>query len=328
MNTERIFLPEEFVTVTPGEPIPLFPIKPIYKGGEMRDAELIQSLRLPHFDPVIKLGSHADDAPAAGHIKRLEVKDGYLWAFPEWTEKGLKAMTDGDFKYNSPEVIWEGGLEDSETGDVIPGPLLVGDALLHMPAMAGTALYNVDPYHDTGGDSMTEDTVTVPVTWLDRLFGSKAEPQPEPEPTPVPPEPTEDYAAEYKAAIEQNELYEAQIAQMTAENERADRVAHFAAELADSPSDEDSELHELLADMPEDTAEKLLIKFKALGAQAEAAGLEEDIGQSADPNEGDPTTAFNAAVEKRANDDGVDYATAAGLVAQDQPELYRAWGGR
>ena len=66
---------------------------------------------------------------------------------------------------------------DPDTGDVIEGPLIVGTALLHTPHMGhNAALYSVDPI-DNGGVTMSE-SVTVPVTWLDRIFGSKAKPRP------------------------------------------------------------------------------------------------------------------------------------------------------
>lgn len=326
-QTEKVFLPDEFVTITPGEPIPLFPLKPIFKGGKKIDiAAIARNIRLPHFKPAIKLGSHADDAPAAGHIIGLEVRDGHLWGLTEWTEKGLKAVQDGDYKYNSPEVLWEGGFENPDTGEVLDGPLIVGDALLHMPHLGeSAALYSVDT-HNGGVTSMAEnETVTVPVSWLDRLFGR--EPEPEPEPTPTP-EPVGVEPDKFDALKKERDDMAAKLQAMEAEQKRGERVAQFAAELKETVLDDDAEVHELLADMGDQAAaQAILTKFKALSSQIVESNLTNDIGNSGGGPATDPDTAFDVAIQEKVGE-GMTYQDAAALVARENPELYKAWGGK
>jgi hypothetical protein len=319
MDKEQVFIADNYLTVTAGEPIRLFPLKNIFKNGQKRGAELIAALRLPHFKPVIKLGSHADNAPAAGHIASLEIRDGYLWGIPEWNDRGRQAIEAGEYKYNSPEVIWEGGLEDSDTGEVIQGPLIVGDALLHMPAMASTALYNVTDKEL----SMTENTV--PVSFLEKFMDFfKAEREQEPKQA----EPVVTFEAEYQAATEQVEILQAQLAQVQADQEHGAIVAKFAAEFAGTSLAEDAEIHELLADVEEDKAGILVNKFRALSARADMAKLNQDVGVSGDPNAGNPDAAFDAAIRAKMEEAKVSYNAAVPLVIADNPELYNNWGGK
>jgi len=324
MDREQVFIAEDFLTVTAGEPIRLFPLKNIFKNGQKRGAELIAALRLPHFKPVIKLGSHADNAPAAGHIASLEVRDGYLWGIPEWNDRGRQAIEAGEYKYNSPEVIWEGGLEDSDTGEIIPGPLIVGDALLHMPAMASTALYSVNHKEH----NMTENTV--PVSLFERVLDLfKAEKEREQEqPTPEQPPEVATFEVEYNQATEQIEILQAQLAQVQADQEHGAIVAKFAAEFAGTTLADDSDIHELLAGVEQDKAEILVSKFKALAAQAAMAKLDQDVGVSGDPNAGNPDAAFDAAIRAKMEEAKVSYNAAVTLVIAENPELYTRWGGK
>lgn len=326
-DTEHVFLPDEFVTITPGEPIPLFPLKRIYKGGKIIDIAAIASkIRLPHFKPAIKLGSHRDDAPAAGHITGLEVRDGHLWGLTEWTEKGLQAVNDGDYKYHSPEVIWDGGMENPDTGELIEGPLIVGDALLHMPHLGeSAALYSVDL--DGGKRNMADETVTLPVSWLDRLFNRQPE---EPQEPITPPEPAGVEPDKFEALQKERDDMAAKLQAMEAEQKRGERVAQFAAEFKGTVLDDDAEIHELLADMGDQAAaQAILTKFKALSSQIVESNLTTDIGKSGgEPVTNDPDTAFDAAIKDRMNKDKVSYNEAVALVVRDNPELYKAWGGK
>ena len=140
---------EKYVHTEAGEPFRIFPFGEIFKDGEMREvtSEMASSFTLPHFKPPIKLGSHVDTTPAGGHIMALEVRDDGLYAVPEYTEKGNKSIKEGDYRYNSPEIIWaDKAIEDPETGDWIPGPMIVGVALLHEPHLGeATALYRTRP---------------------------------------------------------------------------------------------------------------------------------------------------------------------------------------
>jgi hypothetical protein len=123
-ETEQVFIqPAEYVSVSAGEPFRLLPLGRLVKGGEVREItrELLEKFRIPHFKPPIKLGDHADETPAGGFIAGLEVRDDGLYAIPEYTEKGQKAIDEGDYRYQSPEVIWDedGGFEDPNTGQTI-----------------------------------------------------------------------------------------------------------------------------------------------------------------------------------------------------------------
>jgi len=157
----------DFVTVAAGEPFRLLPFGQIVKNGRKREVtrELAARFRLPHFRPPIKLGSHKDETPAGGHIVALEVRDDGLYAVPEYNDEGAAALARGAYRYHSPEIVWEGGLEDPQTGDVQDGPLIIGDALLHTPHLGeAAALYTADITQ--GEQKMNEGTVTVPVSSL------------------------------------------------------------------------------------------------------------------------------------------------------------------
>ena len=190
MNNDSIYLVDEFVNVSDGDAIRLFPFGRIIKGGEehLFTPELAAKFRLPHFRPPIKLGSHEDSTPGGGTLNRLEVRDDGLYGWPELTEKGVKAIQEGDYRYQSPEVIWEdGGLEDPTSGDLITGPLIVGMALLHTPHLGEpAALYSVEPIQ-TGEVNMTLETVEVPQKWYEGIldFFSTKEKEPEAEPAQV-----------------------------------------------------------------------------------------------------------------------------------------------
>jgi hypothetical protein len=139
---------DRFTATQPGEPYRLLPFGVIYKGGKRREVtkQLAATFKLPHFKPAIKIGSHEETTPAGGFIVGLEVRKDGLYAVPEFTDKGLKVLADGSYRYHSPEILWEGGFEDPTTGKLLEGPLIIGDALLHMPHMGeAAALYQVQP---------------------------------------------------------------------------------------------------------------------------------------------------------------------------------------
>jgi phage I-like protein len=311
------YLVDEFVNVIPGDPFRLFPFGRIVKDGKVREVtpELAKLFELPHWRPAIKLGTHEDDAPAGGFIVGLEVREDGLYALPEWNDEGAAAMSRGAFRYHSPEVAWSGGFENPETGDVSNAPTIVGDALLHMPHLGeATALYSVEQVIEpNGGISMTEETMTVSVGLIDRLLAWRV-PAPEPQ--------GEDYAVKYQAEVEQVELLQAQIGEMEAQAQRDERIAHFAAELPD----EEAEIHVMLVGMPEEQADKLTARLKALTEQAKAGNLEQDIGASGEANgTGDPVAAFDAAVKARMEADELGYPQAVNAVIADQPDLYEAY---
>src|SRR3989304_5438019 len=166
MESDHITI-TDYVTLTPGDPIRLFPFGKVIKNGKehLITPETAARFRLPHFHPPVKLGSHKDEAPAGAYIKRLEVRSDGLYAHVEMTDKGAQALAQGDYRYHSPEVVWEGGFEDPTTGDTIEGPFIVGDALLHPPHLGQAAALFTAENH-TKEKVMTE-TVQIPASLLE-----------------------------------------------------------------------------------------------------------------------------------------------------------------
>jgi len=325
MTADSIFLIDQFVTVTPGEPFRLFPFGDIHKNGRTvtLTPEMARQFRLPHFKPPIKLGSHNDETPAGGHIIGLEVRGDGLYAIPEWNDSGTAAIHSGAYRYHSPEVVWEGEILDSSTGTVIPAPLILGDALLHMPALGeATAFYQVETH---GGEPMSEMTQVPTSLWdriMDRFFSADIDPTPEPEPTTQTPDPqVDEYAAQLQAANAELAQYRAQIEQMEAAQQLQARVFHFAAEFAESTAvADDGDLHSILAGLDDEVADQLVQRFKALSAQIDETALTGDVGAA----EGDATgpDAIHAAVQKYQAEHNVSYNEAIAALAIERPQLF------
>ena len=90
MKSEKIYfdgLPDNYVNVSAGEAIRLFPYGKFFKGGKERNftKELAAKFKIPHFKPPIKLGSHEDNEKGGGVIVGLEVREDGLHALPEFT---------------------------------------------------------------------------------------------------------------------------------------------------------------------------------------------------------------------------------------------------
>jgi len=320
----------EYVSVVPGEPFRLLPFGRLVKNGKAREitADVARRFRLPHFRPPIKLGSHRDETPAGGHIVALEVRDDGLYAVPEFNDEGAAALARGAYRYHSPEIVWEGGYEDPTTGVRQEGPLIVGDALLHTPHMGeAAALYAAEIESMKGEMNMTAETVTVPVSWLDRLFSRNAKPQPEPPGEPV--ALTATVEAEQLTAMqtERDELA-ARIETMETAQALAARVEHFTSELADTSLAGDAELPALLAGLPDEVAAEVLRRFKALAAQETVAALTADVGHDGQQTTGDPVVDLDKAVRSIMQKDNLDYNRALGKLAAEQPELLRVAYGR
>jgi len=136
---------DDYVTLKGGKPFRLLPFGTIYKNGIKRviTPEIAKTFKIPHFKPAIKLGAHEETTPAGGSVIGLEVLENVikpgLYAIPEYTDKGQKAVDEGDYRYQSPEVMWEGGYEDPRTGEITAGPMIVGVALLHNPHLGEEA---------------------------------------------------------------------------------------------------------------------------------------------------------------------------------------------
>lgn len=325
---DTINLIDEYVAVTPGEPYRLFPYGRIVKNGKVRELtrDLAAKFKLPHFKPPIKLGSHAETTPAGGHIVGLEVRDDGLYAVPEYTDSGMSTLTAGSYRYHSPEIVWEGGYEHPTTGELIAGPLVVGDALLHAPHMGeATALYSIEPV--SGGTHMSENTVTVPAGLWDkfmaRLFADPT-PAPEPAPTPARTEPSDDYAAQVQELSARLQSVEDEKAQLLAEAALKMRVDAFAAELKGTTLADDAELFGVLAGLPEEAAKAITQRMKGLSAQAAAANLTSDVGSSGD--NALPVDKFNAAINVKMAA-GMTRNEAVVAVAAESPDLIKAVQG-
>ena len=329
--TDSTYLIDEFVTVKAGEPFRLFKFGKLVKDGVARliTPELAAKFRLPHFRPPIKRGSHAEETPAGGHIVGLEVRDDGLYALPEWNEQGELSITNGDYRYHSPEVVWDGWLEDPTTGDKIEGPLIVGDALLHTPHLGeATALYSIEVI---GGNDMTTHDDMVSVSTLDKIFGwfqtSTNDIKPEPE-APEPTTPQEDYEAQYNTAQAEVDQLTAEVQAFKVANERQERVDRFAAEFEEVEAVADNTgLFDTLADIPEEQANELMTLIKAIAEQSRVANLTEDVGDAGGEVTGDPTAAFDAAIRATMKDKGVDYNAAIAIVRESQPDVFSAYAG-
>lgn len=323
-DQNSMYLIDEYISVAPGEPYRLFPFGKIYKDGKVREVtpELAAKFKLPHFKPPIKRGSHAESAPAGGHIKALEVRADGLWAIPEYNENGMSDVQSGAYRYHSPEVIWSDGdvFEDPQTGEFIQGPLIVGDALLHMPHLGeAAALYSVEP-NTEGNENMSEqlETVAVPKSFWDS-FVAFFKPEPKPETEPVQAE--EFDADQFAAVARERDEYKAEIDRMKSEAERAARVESFAAELKETKVN--GEFAEILAGMDGEVAARFVQEFKALSAQINESALLDERGTEGDGQE----VTLDAAIKAKMADKKVDYATAFNLVRAESPELVQNYGG-
>lgn len=323
----------EYVTVQPGEPFRLLPFGRLVKNGKAREitADIARRFRLPHFRPPIKLGSHRDETPAGGHIVALEVREDGLYAVPEFNDEGTAALARGAYRYHSPEIVWEGGYEDPATGVMQDGPLIVGDAFLHTPHLGeAAALYAAEIETIEGEKDMTTETVTVPVSWLDRLLGRVTEAQPEPEPKGNPPTAlTATVDVDKFAAVQaERDDLAAKIEKMESDQAQAVRVEKFESELAGTSLAEDKDLPALLAGLSDEVAAEVLRRFKALAAQETVAALTADVGHAGNPATGDPVGDLDKVVRSVMAKDNLDYNRALGKLAAEQPELLKAAYGR
>lgn len=332
-DMESVYAVTDFVTVRPGEPFRLLPFGKIVKGGQEREItpEFAHLFKLPHFSPAIKLGSHKDETPAGGHIKKLFVGEDGLYALPEFTEKGMKSLEEGDYKYHSPEIVWEGGLEDPKTGETIKGPMIVGDALLHTPHLGeDAALYEYT--HKTKEKNVMSETVEVPKQefWdkVTALFSSSEEMEQ------APPELEVD-VDKLEAVQSERDEYKAKLDAIEAERKREELMSSIGAEFetdeygaAYQDMGESEGAVDMLASMDKEQREWVLEKFRALSAQVDVE-LEEELGTSGEGiDEENPMGQLNALVSERAKADGVTYNEAVKLVRSEQPDLFEKVYGK
>lgn len=332
--SDNLFIRDEnFVSVQPGEPYRLLPFGVIVRNGKRRaiTPEIAAQFRLPHFKPPIKLGSHEDPTPAGGHIVALEVRGDGLYAIPELNERGAAALRDGAYRYHSPEIIWAGGgLEDPTSGAVIPGPLIVGDALLHTPHLGEqAALYEANLLQKGSDPVMSEnetsETIVMPQgfwsrssAWLARVTAG-GEVEPEPEEPPAQPEAMASGGTTPEALTalqaERDELA-ARLAQVEAQQAQAERVAAYTAQIAGLPVQGGGEM---LAGMSDEQAAWVVAQLRALGAQIVANDrLTATIGTDAPA----PTTPHEA-ISAYAAENHVSYVQAFEAVRAARPEMFK-----
>jgi chromosome condensin MukBEF ATPase and DNA-binding subunit MukB len=159
---------------------------------------------------------------------------------------------------------------------------------------------------------------------LDLFRSQEQEPA---EPT-TPTQQVDDNVEKLEAAKGEVDLLKAQLAELEAERGRAKRVAEYAASFKEFPAlVEDADAHELLADLPEDVAEKVMTKFKALSAQIAESELTGTIGGN-DNEDANPIKTFHSAIEKVANERGISYNDAVKIAAVEYPKEFLDWGGR
>lgn len=316
---------EKYVHTEAGDPFRIFPFGKIFRDGEIREvtSEIAASFVLPHFKPPIKLGSHNDETPAGGHIIALEVRDDGLYAVPEYTDKGNKAIEEGDYRYNSPEIIWaDQAIENPETGEWISGPMIVGVALLHEPHLGeATAMYRIKTIEIK---ELNMEAEVVSLSILEKAVAIlRPEKVEEVEPEVVMPE-------NYEA--EQEELSE--LRKDKAERKEADAKAEALSAVKKEFDTEEfgisyielgkaDEAAEMLAGMSEEQREWVLVNFKALSAQIDA-GVTGELGNTGD-GETDPNVdARDVAVKAYAAEHEVGYVEAFKAVLTAQPELFEA----
>ena len=327
LHGEHLYLLEDYVATRPGEPYRLFQFGRIIKNGKVREItkEVAAAFKLPHFKPPVKLGSHDETTPAGGHIIGLEVREDGLYAVPEFTDKGAQALEEGSYRYHSPEVIWsDGGLEDPVTGEMIQGPLIVGDALLHTPHLGeAAALYSIEPIKK----EQTMDNVQIPVTLWEKFLAALHIGGPEPvEPAPAPVQPRADEPAipeEFKARLAEAEAYKAEIEAMKAEQAKKARLEAFGAELQSTKYSGNTEAAELLAGMTEEQSGKVLEYIKALSAQIDESKLTGEVGSAAPGAVVEGEEAINAAVKAEMEASKVGYVQAFEAIRARNPELFK-----
>jgi hypothetical protein len=316
------YLIDNYVSTKTGQAYRLFPFGKIHKNGKVRNItpETASQFKLPHFKPAIKLGSHDDPTPAGGFIVGLEVREDGLYAVPEWNEKGEIALQDGAYRYHSPEVIWDdGAIENPTDGTMINGPLILGDALLHMPHLGeATALYSIEP--TTTEEKPMSENVTIPQNMWDKFIAPLFAREPEVQTVEVVKEP-EDYAA---TKIERDEL-KAKIEAQEAAGARKARVEKFTAELGETKAD--PALSDLLADLPDEKAEAIMRQFKALSEQINETALTGEAGVEGkgEVTTDDPKLDFNRVVVNLAEEKSINYNAAFEQVKSAQPDLFLAW---
>lgn len=314
---------DNFVSVTPGDGFRLFPFGVIYKNGNKREItpEYARTIKLPQFKPPIKLSSHDDNSPAGGFIVGLEVREDGLYAIPEWNEAGKKAIQDGAYRYQSPEILWDGGLENPNDGSVISAPLIVGTALLHTPHLGeAAAMYSVE-FIETNKENqnMNGDNFTVPASFYEKFIAPLLSKPAEIKEVVKVVEPED-----YTATKTERDAYKAEIENQKATALKKTRVDKFDAELKETKAETKTELAELLAGLPEEQAELVMKQFKALSSQIKESNLTQEQGSTVDGELADPKAQFNAVVLSISAEKNINYNAAMEQAKVSHKDLFVA----
>ena len=217
-------------------------------------------------------------------------------------------------------MIWdEGPALETPDGGVIHGPLIVGDALLHMPHLGeAAALYHVEPLERE--EQMTEnlEMVQVPKSfWESFVSFFKPTKQQDEEP-----EQKLDPAVEveaYEAAVKERDEYKAKLETLEAEAAKRARIEKYTAAIAETKAN--GELAEMLVAMDDETADRIVQEFKALSAQIDESALLGEKGTSGGGLPEVPADALDAAVKAKMQEHKVNYNAALQMVADEAPEL-------
>jgi hypothetical protein len=249
----------------------------------------------------------------------LEVRADGLYAVPEFNDKGSQAIHDGAFRYQSPEILWDGGLENPTTGDVIRAPLIVGTALLHTPHLGeAAAMYSVEVIEtNKESNQMNGDTFTIPTSFYEKFIAPLLSKPAEVKEVVKVVEP-EDYSA-IKTQLDE---YKAQVENQKAEALKKARVEKFNTELKETKAD--PTLAELLAELPEEKAALVMKEFKALSTQINESNLTGERGSTIDGEVSDSKAAFNAAVLAISAEKGINYNAAFEQAKTAHSDLFKA----
>lgn len=310
---DTTYLIEEYVNTKLGQAYKLFPFGKIVKNGKERNItpEFASKFKLPHFKPPIKLGSHDDTTPAGGHIVGLEVRADGLYAIPEWNDKGETSIQDGAYRYHSPEILFDGAIEDPQTGGMITAPLVLGDSLLHTPHLGEqTALYTV-----TGVTNM-EENIQMPKSFWDKFIAPLLDKKPETLEVVKIPE-------DYEATKLERDNYKAELAKIQAEGQRKALVEKFETELKETKVG-DGAMAELLADLPAEKSDAIMRQYKALSEQIKESALLGERGTDVTVTTDDPKAEFNAAVLAISKEKNINYNAAFEEAKSKHTDLFKS----
>ncbi|CAA0129454.1 Uncharacterised protein [Starkeya nomas] len=109
-----------------------------------------------------------EEAPAAGWIDRIEVRDGAQWAHVDWTEKGRRSIAGRDYRYISPTFLHD---KAGRIARIIGAGLVNRPAFNSLPALAQQSTTTEDTMKSTLAalglaETATEADATAAVTKL------------------------------------------------------------------------------------------------------------------------------------------------------------------